>query len=577
MIDRRLIRFMGSSRKYIAFHVVFQLLSLLLNIAAVLALALTVQRLADGCLSRRYAAVAAAVFGGALLLRLLCAFAAARMSFYAADGVRLRLREAVYGKLLRLGGTAKTGFSSGETVQTAMEGVDQLEIYFGRYLPQFFYSLAAPVVLFAVTVPVSLPAAVVLFLCVPLIPISIVAVVKIAKRVLKKYWGSYGRLGEIFLENVRGLTTLKIYKADERKSREMDEEAERFRVATMNVLKMQLNSIIVMDLVAYGGAATGVILAVTGLTGGSFSLGGALILILLSAEFFIPLRMLGSLFHVAMNGLSASRRLFEILDTPEPQTGLKELNGEEKSIRFDNVSFSYDGERTILDRFSLAVPGKGLYCLVGLSGCGKSTAASLLNGRCTGYGGSIFVGGRELSSVSPDSRYRHIVTVDHNAYLFRGTIRDNLRMADKTVSDSRMIEVLREAGLPEWAVSTGPEMKLEERAANLSGGQKQRLALARAVLADGTVYLFDEVTSGADAESEEKMMKVIHRLAAAKPVFLITHRLYHCLNADRIFFLADGAVTEEGSHEELMKAGGRYAELFRRQAELESVLGKEEA
>lgn len=285
MIDRRLIRFMGSSRKYIAFHVVFQLLSLLLNIAAVLAPALTVQRLADGCLSRRFAATAAAVFGGALLLRLLCAFAAARMSFYAADGVRLRLREAVYGKLLRLGGTAKTGFSSGETVQTAMEGVDQLEIYFGRYLPQFFYSLAAPVVLFAVTVPVSLPAAVVLFLCVPLIPISIVAVVKIAKRVLKKYWGSYGRLGEIFLENVRGLTTLKIYKADERKSREMDEEAERFRVATMNVLKMQLNSIIVMDLVAYGGAATGVILAVTGLTGGSVSLGGALILILLSANF----------------------------------------------------------------------------------------------------------------------------------------------------------------------------------------------------------------------------------------------------------------------------------------------------
>lgn len=577
MIDRRLIRFMGSSRKYIAFHVVFQLLSLLLNIAAVLALALTVQRLADGCLSRRFAATAAAVFGGALLLRLLCAFAAARMSFYAADGVRLRLREAVYGKLLRLGGTAKTRFTSGETVQTAMEGVDQLEIYFGRYLPQFFYSLAAPPVLFVVMAPVSLPAAVVLFLCVPLIPLSIVAVVKIAKRVLKKYWGSYGRLGETFLENVRGLTTLKIYKADERKSREMDEEAERFRVATMNVLKMQLNSIIVMDLIAYGGAAAGVILAVTGLLGGSVSLGGALILILLSAEFFIPLRMLGSLFHVAMNGLSASRRLFEILDTPEPHTGRDVLTGDEQSVRFDNVSFSYDGERTILDRFSLAVPGKGLYCLVGLSGCGKSTAASLLNGRCTGYDGSIFLGGRELSSLSPDSRYRHIVTVDHNAYLFRGTIRDNLRMADKTVTDSRITEVLREAGLPEWASFSGPEMKLEERAANLSGGQKQRLALARAVLADGAVYLFDEVTSGVDAESEEKMMKVIHRLAAAKPVFLITHRLYHCVEADRVFFLADGTVAAEGSHEELMKAGGPYADLFRRQAELESVLGKEEA
>lgn len=326
-----------------------------------------------------------------------------------------------------------------------------------------------------------------------------------------------------------------------------------------------------------GGAAVGVIFAVTGLVGGSVSLGAALILILLSAEFFIPLRMLGSLFHVAMNGLSASRRLFEILDTPEPQTGREALTGEEKSVRFENVSFSYNGERTILDRFSLAVPGKGLYCLVGLSSCGKSTAASLLNGRCTGYDGSIFIGGRELTSVSSDSRSRHIVTVDHNAYLFRGTIRDNLRMADKTVSDSRMIEVLREAGLPEWASSSGPEMKLEERAANLSGGQKQRLALARAVLAAGAIYLFDEVTSGVDSESEEKMMKVIHRLAAEKPVFLITHRLHHCLKADRIFFLADGAVAAEGSHEELMKAGGRYADLFRRQAELESVLGKEEA
>lgn len=576
MIDRRLIRFMGSSRKYIAFHVLFQLSALLLNIAAVLALALTVQRLADGCLSRRSAAAAAAVFGGALLLRLLCAFASARMSFYASDGVRLRLREAVYGKLLRLGGTAKTRFSSGETVQTAMEGVDQLEVYFGRYLPQFFYSLAAPLILFGVTAFISLPAAVVLFLCVPLIPLSIVAVVKIAGRVLKQYWGRYGHLGEMFLENVRGLTTLKIYKADERKSREMDEEAERFRVATMNVLKMQLNSIIVMDLIAYGGAAAGVIFAVSGLVGGSVSLGGAVILILLSAEFFIPLRLLGSLFHVAMNGLSASRRLFEILDAPEPQTGREELTGEEKRVSFENVSFSYDGTRMILDHFSITAPGKGLYCLVGLSGCGKSTVASLLNGRCGGYGGSIRIGTRELSRISPDSLRRHVVTVDSNAYLFRGSIRDNLRMAGKTACDSRMMEVLREAGLSEWASPSGLEMKLEERAANLSGGQKQRLALARAVLASGTVYIFDEVTSGVDAESEEPMMQTIRALAEHKTVFLITHRLYHCLKADRIFFLADGAVAEEGSHEELMKTGGRYAQLFRRQAELESVLGKEE-
>lgn len=577
MINKRLIRLMGNAKKFIGFHVLFQLINLLLNIIAIFLIADFLQKAYEKNISN--SDIIKVVFGIiiVIILRFISNILTAKISYYASGKVKQTLREKIYSKLLNLGISYREKFSTSEIVQISMEGVDQLEIYFGRYLPQFFYSVISPIILFAVLSTISVKASIILILCVPLIPISIILIVKIAKKILKKYWGSYSDLGEIFLENLQGLTTLKIYKADEIKSKEMNIQAENFRIATMNVLKMQLNSIIVMDIIAYGGAALGIIISVKELVNGNINFAGAFSIIMLSAEFFIPLRLLGSFFHIAMNGISASEKMFEILDFEEDDKRINKIDSKNENIIINNLNFGYNEDKTILKNINMTIKEKSFISIVGQSGSGKSTLAGLISLRNENYSGSIKIGDIEISTIDKNDLNKKIVVVDHNGFLFEGDVYDNLKMAGENITEDKMNEVLKQVGLYDFLYSenknseNGLKTKITEKASNLSGGQKQRLAIARAILYDGDIYIFDEATSNVDAESEESIMNIIKDIAKIKTVILISHRLYNCKFSNRIYFLKDGTIKEEGSHEELIKLNGDYANIYNKQTKLESI------
>lgn len=571
MIKKRLIGLLAHGKKYIVFQVLWQWFALLCQVLIIYAVAMTLDGAVFGTLTERRLAVYACLGAGGMALRFFCDRQAAQASFAASMDVKRILREKIYRKLLRLGASYREGVSTSEVVQMAAEGVEQLETYFGKYLPQMFYSLAAPVTLFVILSFVNWQASLVLLVCVPLIPVSIVAVQKIAGRLLKRYWGIYTELGDSFLENLQGLTTLKIYQCDGIRARKMDEEAQRFRQITMKVLMMQLNSTSVMDIIAYGGAAAGMIVTVCQFCAGHVGLGGALMLILLASEFFIPLRLLGSFFHIAMNGMAASDRMFALLDLPEPEKEEGKIQEERVNITMFKVRFSYEPDREILKGIHMNFPAGSFTSLVGLSGSGKSTVAGLLTGRNKGYEGSITAAGMELSRVSEESLVDTVTMVSHNSYLFKGTVEENLRMGKPDASHEEMEKVLREVRLYDFLHSRrGLETEVAERGENFSGGQRQRLALARALLHDTPVYIFDEATSNIDMESEEMIMDVIHRLAKKKTVILISHRLANVVKSDRIYLLEQGKVVQWGNHDVLMAQEGPYRELFQHQQELEN-------
>ena len=491
------------------------------------------------------------------------------MSDLSSRTVKKTLRTQIYEKLLRLGASYSEQVSTAEVVQVAVEGVDQLETYFGAYLPQFFYAMLAPLTLFAVLCFVNMPAAFALLVCVPLIPVAIAAVQTWAKKLLSRYWGQYTKLGDTFLENLQGLTTLKIYQADGLRNDVMNEEAEKFRKITMKVLTMQLNSVTIMDVIAYGGAALGVILAATQYRAGHVALSGALLIILLSADFFIPMRQLGSFFHIAMNGMAASEKIFRLLDLPEPPARTQACPDGDIVCR--GLHFSYTQEREILHGLDLAFPAGSFTSIVGASGCGKSTIASILMGRSRGYTGAVTVGGVPLADISEDSLMRHITYVSHQSYLFKGTVRENLRMARPDAPDDALWAVLRQVKLAAFLErEQGLDTPLTEQGSNLSGGQRQRLALARALLHDTPVYLFDEATSNIDVESENDIMAEIHALAGRKTVILISHRLANVTVSDNIYVLDGGALAGQGTHEALLRVGGAYARLWDAQQALEN-------
>ena len=572
MINKRLIALMGEAKKYIAWHVIIQLANLALNIAAIFFMADIIQKAYQKNITKEDIITLCIAFLVIIVLRFRFNILLSQMSYYASGRVKQTLREKMYSKLLTLGSRYKEKFSTSEIVQISMEGVDQLETYFGRYLPQFFYSMIAPIVLFCVLSTISIKSAVILLICVPLIPLSIVAIVKIAKKILKKYWGSYSDLGEIFLEDVQGLTTLKIYKADEKKNEEMNIEAEKFRIATMNLLFMQLNSTTIMDIIAYGGAALGVIISILEYMKGNINLAGTFTIIMLSAEFFIPLRLLGSFFHIAMNGISASDKMFEILDMPEDKNRVNKINKDKEEIIFNNVSFAYNEDKTILKNINLNIKEKSFVSIVGVSGSGKSTIAGLISLKNENYKGSIKIGDIELSTIEKDDLYKKIVVVDHNSYLFEGTVYDNLKMAGSIITERKMNEALKKVELYDFLqTEAGLNTKIMEKASNLSGGQKQRLALARAILFNADIYIFDEATSNVDVESEESIMEIIRDIAKEKTVILISHRLYNCIPSDKIYFLKDGVIEEEGTHNELMSINREYAKIFNEQTNLESI------
>lgn len=569
MINKRLIGTIGESKKYIAGNVAAQWLSLDANIAMMTALTSLLASLFTKTADKNSMRLTAATAVIAVAVRFLCTVTASRMSFLSSKTVKRTLREKIYQKLLRLGASYKEQVKTSEVVQVAVEGIDQLETYFGAYLPQFFYAMLAPLTLFVYLCFVNMPSAVVLLVCVPLIPVAIAAVQTWAKKLLSKYWGQYTALGDTFLENLQGLTTLKIYQADGYKNEEMNAEAEKFRRITMKVLTMQLNSITIMDLIAYGGAALGIIMAATQYRAGHVTLAGCLLIILLSADFFIPMRQLGSFFHIAMNGMAASDKIFRLLDLPEePKKTLSCPGGD---IVCENLTYSYEADREILHGIDLSFPKGSFTSIVGESGCGKSTIAAVLTGQNKGYAGSVRIGDAELREISEDSLMHQITYVSHQSYLFKGTVRDNLRMGKPDAADNELWAVLEQVNLAAFLKEEqGLDTSLSEKGGNLSGGQCQRLALARALLHDSPVYIFDEATSNIDAESENDIMREIHRLARTRTVILISHRLANVTASDRIYVMENGAVAESGTQEELLKTGGVYASLWNAQQSLEN-------
>ena len=577
MINKRLIGTVAESKKYIAGNVILQWCSLTANIALMLSISRMLAELFRGSASVQLFTVTGIVVILALAVRFFCSIGAAKMGYFSSKAVKKSLREKIYQKLLRLGSSYNEQVKTSEVVQVAVEGVDQLETYFGAYLPQFFYAMLAPLTLFIVLCFVNVAAAVVLLICVPLIPVAIAAVQTWAKKLLSKYWGQYTELGDTFLENLQGLTTLKIYQADAFKQQEMNEQAEKFRKITMKVLTMQLNSITIMDLIAYGGAALGVIMAVTQYQSGGVSLEGCLLIILQAADFFIPMRQLGSFFHIAMNGMAASDKIFRLLDLEETKPEITESFPSGHTIRCSGLSFSYEPDREILHSVDLTFPQGSFTALVGESGCGKSTLASILMGRNKGYTGSVSVGGVPLSSIQEESLLRNITYISHQSYLFKGTVRENLLMGKPGASDEELWAVLSRVNLAEFLkAEQGLDTRLLEKASNLSGGQCQRLALARALLHDSPVYIFDEATSNIDVESENDIMREIHELAKSKTVILVSHRLANVVGADHIYVLDHGIVAESGSHEELLAHHGLYERLWSAQQTLEQF-GKERA
>ena len=580
MFNKRLLSICDSSKKWIGLTVLMNWISIICNIALILFIGTTVDKLMNGNLNLNV--ISTSLFIIAMLsIRFVANFMSTKFSLHSSSEVKKTLRSTIYEKLLSLGVNYTDAISTSSTVQIAVDGVEQLEIYFGRFMPQLFYSLLAPLTLFAVMSFISFKTAIVLLICVPLIPMTIMAVMKIAKKLLSKYWGVYTDLGDSFLENLQGLTTLKIFDIDEDKNKEMNDNAEHFRKITMKVLSMQLNSITIMDLIAFGGSAIGILIAIAEFRAGLLTAGQVLIIILLSAEFFIPMRLLGSFFHVAMNGISASERMFKLLDTEVEE--IKDLdeaklaNLNNINIELRNVDFSYDKERKVLENINIEMKNNKMIALVGESGCGKSTITNLLLKQNKVDSGEILLNGINLNEIPFDVLTKKVGFINHSAYIFNGSIEDNIRMGKNDASYDEIYHALKKANLYEFVMNLPEKLNTNvgEGGSLLSGGQKQRLALARTIITDPEIYIFDEATSNIDVESEEKVWESIYKLAKNKTVIVISHRLANVKNADAIYVLDKGHIVEHGKHKELMMTKNKYYELVTHQQNLENIYREE--
>ena len=576
VINKKLLSFDRGALRYVGANVAFQWLGMLCNVIFVRAIARLLGAVFAGTLTGAALRQDLVLCLGTVPLRFAFTMLASSMSDQASKDVKRTLRSSIYAKLTRLGVNYTETVATSEVVMLASEGVEQIDTYFAKYLPQLFYSLLAPVTLFVLLVGVHARSAIILLCCVPLIPMSIVAVQKFARKLLNKYWGEYTTLGDSFLENIQGLTTLKIYQADGWKHEQMNAQAERFRKITMKVLTMQLNSVTLMDLMAYGGAGLGIISAVSAFAAGQLSLTATLTIVLLAADFFLPLRLLGSYFHIAMNGAASAEKIFKLLAADEPTDGQQTVPAD-TTLQLDQVTFGYEKDRTILHGVSLTIPQGSFVSLVGESGCGKSTIAALLSGSRTGYTGSVTLGGVPVEQLQQAQRLRTLTVVPHNATIFKGTVEANLRMARPEASEADLWAALEQVNLADFCRSQeGLQTALHEGGSNLSGGQRQRLAMARALLHDTPIYLFDEATSNVDAESENDIMEAIKSLAGKKTVILISHRLANVVDSDCIYVLDKGRIVEQGTHAALLKQQGAYSRLYTAQKQLET-LGEEDA
>ena len=567
MFDKELIKLMGENKKYVAYVVLLMILGMLANIGITASICWAVYLLIEKqpALMYIYPAITAVV---AIIVRYIASRLTGDLKDVLGRKVKKDLRERTYDKILRLGVKSTDGMSMAGLTQGSMKGIEQLDLYYSTYLPQFFFSMIAPLILFAICVGIDWRTSLVLLACVPLIPVSIVAVSKYAKKIFAKYWGKYTSMGDGFLDSVQGLKELKIFRADAARQIKMNENAEEFRKITMKVLVMQLASTTIMDLVAFGGAGAGIALSIVGLMNEWLAPASALFLILVAVEFFLPLRALGSAFHVAMNGASAGKKIISLLNQPDPVWGEKEVAGRELSL--ENVTFSYDKKRNVLKDVNMNFPEKGMTAIVGESGCGKSTVVNLLIGARRPDKGNVLIGGDEIEGVSRASYYSRLASVSYNTYIFNDTVRVNFELAKKDVTDEEIFAALEKVNLSAFIKENGGLDKvITEDANNLSGGQKQRLALAVNLVADKDIYVFDEATSNIDVDSEAIIMKNIKEMSESKSVIVISHRLANVVPADNIYFMQDGQVKESGSHAYLMERKGEYAKLFNAQKQLE--------
>lgn len=571
MLNMRLLWLMPKIFRYTAKSVLFQWLSFICNIV----ITIFICHFLNYCLINKTSDIniilkTSIVIILCIIFRTLCSKLYTTNVSELSQKAKKLLRENIFDCLCKIGISYNNYVTTAEAVQISVEGVEQLEIYYSQYIPQLFYSFVSVSTIFIFLCFISINTALILLLCIPIIPISIILVQKFAKKLLSKYWNSYTNLGDTFLENIQGLTTLKIYSCDEKKQKEMNDNAELFRKATMKVLIMQLNSISIMDIVAYGGTALGIIVSINEFINGNISFFETTAIIFLSSEFFIPLRQLGSFFHVAMNGAVAAEKIFRLLDIKIDDNAKDIFNTNYFDVCFNNVSFSYNNKKSILKNISFKLADKGLYAIAGKSGDGKSTIASLISGRLNSYNGNINFGNTELKKISEKELMNTVTLVGHNSHIFKGTIEYNLKIGKKNISNDEMIKALEKVNLLEFINSeNGLETKISEQGSNLSGGQKQRLAIARAFLHNTPIYIFDEATSNIDSQSEENIINIISELAKEKIVILISHRIANIKNADRIYVLKDGSLIEEGTHKELIKNNSHYAKLYFKQQSLE--------
>lgn len=569
MINKKLMKILQGSKKYLYWNLFFRILSLLMQIGIVSIFSQTLSSLLRNKLDE-ISLWKIVLFGISFIaIKLFSQYMASRIAFISTKAIKEKMRKIIFEKMMDDRINYRDKLSTSSLLQLSVEGVDQLEIYFTAYLPQLYYSFLAAFIIFIFIGYISIDAALCMILCLPLIPISIILVQKIAKKLLGSYWTSYTNLADIFLENLEGLTELKIYDADESRQNLMDDFAEKFRKATMKVLMMQLNSTSIMDIIAYGGTGVGIGVAILEFSKNSINVFGLTFIILLAAEIFLPLRLLGSFFHIAMNGIAASNKLMALIDSDSQEVGMEEIKEDKLEVSFKNVSFSYDGKRKILDNISLDIRPKQLTSLVGVSGSGKSTIARLIKDSKLAYDGEILINDIEKTSYLPGNIKENIINIDFNARLFKGSVRENLSIANPALSDEDMIGALKKVNLYEFFESlSGLDTPILEEASNLSGGQRQRLALARALLFEAKLYIFDEATSNIDGGNEREIMKVIRKLAKEKSVLIISHKLINLVDSDIIYFLEDGEIKASGDHESLYKSSKSYKNIFDKQEEL---------
>ena len=571
MIDKNLLRLLGDNKKYIFYTVGLMVLGLFANIGITASicwainLAIPYDEYSGGATIFLRPAVCAVI---CIIVRYTASRLVGDLKDTLGRKAKKDLRERVYNKIVKLGVRSTDGMSMAGLTQVSMEGVEQLDLYYSSYIPQFFYAMLAPFILFGITVWIEWRVAVVLLCCVPLIPVSIIAVSKYAKKIFATYWGKYTSMGDSFLDSVQGLKELKIFKADEAQHAKMNETSEEFRKITMKVLVMQLASTTIMDLVAYGGAGIGIAMAILSVIKWELAPIAALFLILVAVDFFLPLRAFGSAFHVAMNGASAGKKILSLLEQPDPIWGEETVTDTE--IKVENVTFSYDGKRDVLKNVSMTFPKTGMTAIVGESGCGKSTVVNMLFGAFRPKSGAVTVGGKELESLSRESYYSHLAVVSYNTYIFNETVRANFMLANKAVTDEEIYGALEKVNLADFIRENGGLDKvITEDAANISGGQKQRLALAVNLVAHKDIYVFDEATSNIDIESEAIIMANIKALSREKAVIVISHRLANVTPADLIYYMESGELKESGTHSELMERNSGYAKLYATQKNLE--------